>query len=309
MTLTHTLAGIAWDPQIRGFLAVAVGVVVLMGSVYLILGTNLGNRLGFLVALTAFFGWMVILGLFWWIKPSATGPAGRAPSWEVEEINTGDLGAAALPEARDLVDLPELDSPEDLSEMAAADFEAYAEEVEPELSGWTIVPASEPSRGEAQSVVDETITDGSYPGVDSTDDYVTQYVFETGGKPQAESDSLVDRIANEITNTLRITHPPHYMVVQLCPSLADTRAEAAEAGQAPPVPECDPNAEIVSVVLVRDLGQARMVPALVTIGCGLIFALLCMMLHQRDRTVAANLAAPLPEPTPPADRTPARTGG
>ena len=40
--MLHLLAGIAWDPQLRGFLAVAVGVVVLMGSVYLLLGTNLG---------------------------------------------------------------------------------------------------------------------------------------------------------------------------------------------------------------------------------------------------------------------------
>ena len=31
--MLHLLAGIAWDPQIRGFLAVAVGVVVLIGSV------------------------------------------------------------------------------------------------------------------------------------------------------------------------------------------------------------------------------------------------------------------------------------
>lgn len=308
MTFTHILAGIAWDPQIRGLLTVAVGVAVLMGSVYLLLGTNLGNRLGFLIALTGFFGWMVILGLFWWIKPSATGPAGRVPAWDVEEINTGDLTQASLSQARDL-DPPELPSPDELRQMSAAQFQELADSVEPDLSGWTLVAESEPARGEAQSVVDETITDGSYPGVDSTDDYVTQYVFETGGKPEAESDSSVDRIANKIANTLRITHPPHYAIVQLCPSLASTRSEAAEAGEAPPTPECDPNADIVSVVLVRDLGEARLVPALVTLGSGLIFGLLCLMLHLRDRTVAANLAAPLPPPSPSESRTPARTGG
>ena len=46
MAIAHVLAGIAWDPQIRGFLAVLVGVVVLLGSVYLLLVTNLGARLG-----------------------------------------------------------------------------------------------------------------------------------------------------------------------------------------------------------------------------------------------------------------------
>lgn len=296
MTLTHTLAGIAWDPQIRGFLAVGVGVVVLMGSVYLILGTNLGNRLGFLVALTGFFGWMVILGLFWWIRPSATGPQGRVPAWEVEEINTGDLTQAQLEEARPLADVPELPDPDELADLSAEDFEQVAAEAEPELSGWHLVSAAEPSRGEAQSVVDETITDGSYPGVDSTDDYVTEYVYETGGKPERKSDAVVDRIANEITNTLRITSPPHYMVVELCPTLAETRAEAAQPGQAPPTPECDDNADHISVILVRDLGQRRLVPALVTLASGAIFGLLCLMLHLRDKQVVENLAAPLPAP-------------
>ena len=56
--MLHLIAGIAWDPQLRGILAVLVGVVVLMGSVYLLLGTNLGTRLGFLVAVTALFGWL-----------------------------------------------------------------------------------------------------------------------------------------------------------------------------------------------------------------------------------------------------------
>ena len=38
------LAGIGWEPEIRGALVVLVGSAVLMGSVWLILTTNLGNR-------------------------------------------------------------------------------------------------------------------------------------------------------------------------------------------------------------------------------------------------------------------------
>ena len=51
---------LSWDPAIRGILATAVGVVVLCGSVYLLLGTNLGARLGFLMAMAGLFGWMAI---------------------------------------------------------------------------------------------------------------------------------------------------------------------------------------------------------------------------------------------------------
>jgi len=96
--MLHLLAGIAWDPQIRGFLAVLVGVVVLLGSVYLLLGTNLGARLGFLVALTGLFGWCTIMGLTWWVY-GTIGMLGEAPSWEVKEVvytsgSTDDSGLA-----------------------------------------------------------------------------------------------------------------------------------------------------------------------------------------------------------------------
>ena len=67
MGIAHVLAGIAWDPQIRGFLPSGSGVVVLLGSMYLLLVTNVGTRLGFLIAATAFWGWLFIMGVVWWI--------------------------------------------------------------------------------------------------------------------------------------------------------------------------------------------------------------------------------------------------
>ena len=83
--LLHTIAGIAWDPQIRGLLALLVGVVVLMGSVYLLLTTNIGSRLGFLLAASAFFGWCTIMGLTWWLY-GTIGMLGEAPRWVVTEV-------------------------------------------------------------------------------------------------------------------------------------------------------------------------------------------------------------------------------
>ena len=50
MQMIALIAGLAWDPEIRGFLAVLTGIVVLMGSVWLILSTNSGTRLGTLLA-------------------------------------------------------------------------------------------------------------------------------------------------------------------------------------------------------------------------------------------------------------------
>ncbi|HEY3144641.1 MAG TPA: hypothetical protein VGJ86_26150 [Acidimicrobiales bacterium] len=297
MNLSTLLAGIAWDPTIKGILVVAVGVAVLMGSVYLLLLTNLGHRLGFLLALSAFFGWMTILGLFWWIKPSATGPAGRVPSWEVEEINTGDLPQAELEDARDL-DTSNLPDPDVINKATAEEFGKLAAEEEPQLAGWRLLAPSDPARGEAQAVVDETLTAGDYPGIDATSDYTTTYAFETGGKPERKSDSVFDRIANKVTNTIRITHPPHYAIVQVCLTTPESRPEAAEAGQKPPPLVCDQTTDTISVVLVRDLGERRTLPALITLISGMIFGLLCYMLHVRDRVVMEHRSAPLPAPTP-----------
>ena len=49
--VTMTLLAIGWEPELRGLLTVVIGVVILCGSVYGIMATNMGSRLAFLVAL------------------------------------------------------------------------------------------------------------------------------------------------------------------------------------------------------------------------------------------------------------------
>ena len=62
----HALLAINWEPQIRGILIIIISVGTLCGSTYLILGTNIGARLGFLVALAGLSGWMMVMTLVWW---------------------------------------------------------------------------------------------------------------------------------------------------------------------------------------------------------------------------------------------------
>jgi len=108
MEALDLIAGLAWDPgdpRLHGGLR---GCVVLMGSVWLLLALNTGTRLGTLVAVTGFFGWMVIMALVWWIY--GIGWAGNTPTWQLREINVGDLDAAALEQATTLPDASELPS-------------------------------------------------------------------------------------------------------------------------------------------------------------------------------------------------------
>lgn len=290
MALVHTLAGIAWDPEIRGILAVVAGVGVLMGSVYLLLSTNLAHRLGFLIALSAFFGWMIIHGFVWWLYPPIMGPAGRVPAWEVEELNHGDLSQALLEDAR-VVDTSGLPDPETVEDASEAEIEQISAEHRADLGDWELLPAADASRAEAQASADAALTeDGLVSEISSTEDFVHLYVLETGGKPERESDGVVDRVTNKIANSLRPTHPPHYVIVQVQPAIE----QEAEVGEPPPVPEADPDADVMSLVMVRDLGERRLPAALITLGSALVFGLLCTMLHQRDKRVAENRAAPLP---------------
>ena len=82
-----------WNPTIIGVLTVLCAVGLFCGSTYLLLGTNLGARLGFLVAAAGLSGFLVLLTTLWLTTPgSATGnsdldpPHGNSASWKVVEV-------------------------------------------------------------------------------------------------------------------------------------------------------------------------------------------------------------------------------
>jgi hypothetical protein len=86
LTSLHLFAGLSWSPAISGILTVAVAVAILGGSVYLLIATNTGARLGLMIALGGLFGFLSILTLYWWITPPGIGPRGQDPSWKPVEI-------------------------------------------------------------------------------------------------------------------------------------------------------------------------------------------------------------------------------
>jgi hypothetical protein len=282
--LLHLLAGIAWDPQLRGFLAVGVGIVVLPGSVYLVLGTNLGSRLGFLLAASAVFGWCTIMGLTWWVY-GTIGMLGEAPKWVVTEVVYPGTDDAALAEAHTL-DTSELPDPEALNALEGAEFDELRDEVEPTLGGWDLLPESNPSFGEAKATVDAYFAEHPDEELDlaGASDYVTAYSFERGGKDSLPDDpSRIDRLALKLKNTFwQVQHPPHYAIVQVHPVIE----QETVPGEAPPTPEADPDKPVVSVIMERNLGDVRFPGAMLTIFSGGMFAATILMLHRRDLRVA-----------------------
>lgn len=295
MQTLNLIAGIAFDPTIRGILAVLVGVVVLMGSVYLLLATNTGNRLGFLLALTGFFGWMAIMGAIWWIY--GIGMQGQAPEWDVVEYNAGDVDQAVTEKVTELElsDLPQDDDGVDyeaMATMAEEDPEGFVElneRFQEDSNGWRWLPASDPSRGEAEATVSDALPECSTCnfGIENPADFLVLGAFEVGGKEGLPADpSRWDRIRTQIVSALTIKNPERYAVVQVQRVIEQT----PEPGQAPPTPEVNPDEPVISVVMIRDIGDRRFPAAMITIGSALIFALLCWVLHQRERILEANLA-------------------
>lgn len=284
MGIASVLAGIAWDPQLRGILAVGVGVVVLLGSVYLLLLTNVGHRLGFLIAGTAFWGWLLIMGVVWWLY-GTVGMIGDLPSWQVKEVVYPGTQLADLEEARTLdvaaSGLPA--DPEEFLELGTEEQAEIADEVASDLGGWELLLESNPSFGEAKAAVDENfvaepLDDGTVL-LDSAADYVATYSFERGGKDGLKDDpSRIDRITHKLSTLVQLRHPPHYAILQIQPVLE----QETIPGEAPPAPEADPTKPVISVIMVRDLGQQRLPGAGLTIASAIMFGIMASTLHRRD---------------------------
>lgn len=350
--MLSSLAAIGFDPEIRGILVVAAGAIVLLGSIWMILSTNSGVRLGSLLALSAFFGWMVIMGAFWWIR--GIGFVGDSPSWVVLDFNRGDLSVSSVEPARDLPDAQALqglgyelalanvgyetgsgdEATRPLEEFAdeldrqAVDYveltdEQFAEQVErnrlrdqstslsqlfsvapdfvesqigdtiPDLRGWEILSTAD--AGEVQSTAGAAILEEDGFSFETQNEFKFLDAFRIGGKPRLDRD-ISDCVFCEdrwertwlwISNSFRIKNPPEYAVVQL--QAIDEEALIVEEGQAPPFPTVDEDAPIISVVLIRDLGNLRFPPAMVTLGSLLIFTALAWLLHVRDLEAMARV--------------------
>jgi len=260
-TLAATVLAIGWDPEIRGLTTVLIGVVALCGSVYLLLGTNLGTRLGFLVAFAALFGWLTIMGGVWWTY--GIGLKGSEPSWKAQEIVVGDLAQARTGVLQG-VTLP-----------TSPDVRAQ---------GWELLAADNPGRGQATAAADEILVNEA--GLFTAGQYLAEAVYDHGGARHPVLGPY--RIGNQTIipeiDLLAWFHDPRYSLVQVRPVVPQN----TEPGKAPPQPVVDQSAEPVYVLMLRDLGSRREPAALICLGSGIIFLLSVLALNRRDRLVTQH---------------------
>jgi hypothetical protein len=265
------LFAIGWEPELRGILIVIIAVAVLCGSVYLILATNLGARLGFLVALAGLAGWMFLMGIIWAIY--GIGLRGQEPSWEAMPGRTVLQDPAALYQAGvfgEAVEIPDDTPYPEQAELVAQQFLT---------EGWVPLGEEDPSFGQAASAAGVFLEE---TGAFAAGEYQAVNVFDIGGERFPKIGSF---------DLLAFWHRPHYVVVEVAP-LVPTREEP---GRAPAAAEIDTSRQHQYVYMIRDLGTRRQPAFVLTLGSGIIFAALCWLLHRRERILTVNRsAAPVP---------------
>lgn len=263
-----TLLAIGWEPELRGLLTVIIGVVALCGSVYLLLATNMGVRLGFLVAFAGLFGWMASMGAIWWAY--GIGLKGKEPSWKPSEPFT------IVREGPRLLDADVLDQP--IVVEADASFSEVADATRESLvaQGWTRLPDDDQGRGQAIAAADEIVQIEAE--LYAAGDYEAVAVYTRGGDRYPKIGDEFDFFA--------FLHKPHRAVVEIAPVVP----QRAEPGRAPARPVIDQSQPHQYVVMIRDLGSKRQPAAFITIGSTIIFLLCCWLLHRRDKLVAARVS-------------------
>lgn len=263
------LLAINWQPELRGILIVIISVTVLCGSLFMILSTNLGVRLGFLVALAGLFAWMFLMGAIWWSY--GKGLLGKDPSWKPVPA----AGILQTPQA--LTDSGPLNGPITVPADATPAETADAIMAGLQANGWKSLDAALPSYQQAGAAAVVMLEEN---GVFKAGESQIVHVYDKGGKRGPNLfEGKVDFLA--------FLHKPHYSLVEVAPLVA----QRAEAGRAPAAPVIDSTLPHQYVYMIRDLGNKRVPAAMITISSLAIFLVLCWLLHRRDRVVALNRAA------------------
>ncbi len=327
----HVIAEIAWNPEIRNILALLVGVIVLFGSITLIVGSNAGPRTGTLVVLAALFGWMATMGAIWWmygigmkgeeshwrVTEINYGDLSQADNAKARGLKTPDEAVLVKQMLADHPDLAPVANPTKdskhvytVSELVdagsqlkpPADLKTQYHLNASDLAGWRILVPSDKQRGDAQAVADAALIANKVFGSSTTSaSYKVIDAYDTGGKrplPSSVHDchpwdpstfgDCKERVWDNIyTSVVQVTHPEHFALVQV----RQVVPQETVPGQAPPTPEFDQTKPVVSVAMIRSLGDKRFPAFMITLIFGILFAVTCNALHRRDKLQAAHLAA------------------
>lgn len=254
LILAETTPHGLWYPTILGVLVVVAAVTLFIGSIYLLLGTNLGARLGFLVTFTCLMGFLLVLSTLWLTTASPLeSPKGRVAAWTVIE-NVNNLGKAKTGAVRNIANKQHKASSTDASNVVAAVDLAL------------ITKLSTPT-------VTYTPNDNRFAKFQDVTQFMVLQTWTVGGsQPQFWN--------------FEVNHATKYAVIQYCA----TKPQTQTFGLPPLPPQCANN-QRGYVVAKYDYGTLRLPPFVVIVITGLLFGLGLLMLHWREKDEMAAKAA------------------
>ncbi len=301
VALLHTIGALTFDPGFRGILVVSVGVLVLMGSVFVLLSTNTGIRLGGMIAFTGLLGWMFLMGVIWAMY--GIGYKGPAPTWKIKELSY-ETTRAELPVAHQVPNADKLPTAQSFLDKRADLKKAFANQPKPPSLGdllsvdptlttqidtgktWELLSAGDAQTGDAVATATAFLGPDQQNICPTTSDCVELNAYTHGGKPKRTDDSVLGRAWYKVKSALTFKNPNHYAVVQFRKAVP----QATLPGAAPPIPVADKNSKVMSVIMERDIGSKRLPSIVLAVLMGVAFVICCSILHQREKLSARNRA-------------------
>ena len=288
-----------WDPTIKGILVTVCAVVLFCGSTYLLLATNMGARLGFLVAFTALFGFMVLLTSLWLLTDQPlTTLKGRDVGWVPVEVvaDTKDATTAAVRNAAD----GRFNANHDFDARIAEVNDLFTQFVTGEITEAQLNEQLKNDKDTAKEIL-------ALAGLANQDQAALKAALEALVIKPAEGshsptppkvpglDAQFAEAAGEVSlpatarfyggdlhapNPLRLefTHETLYATIDFCKAAAapDTFPDPPAAAT------CEPGTT-KTMVFLRDLGSLKLRPLGALIGSILLFGLGLFLLSTRDR--------------------------
>ena len=236
-----------WYPLTLGWLVVLAGIGMFFGSTYLLLATNLGSRLGFLVVGAVVTGFITILAFLWATTATPLNVfKGRQSEWKpvavVQSVKDSKIEAVRTIEQEGT----KLSSTEFANVKAAAD---------------TVLAPADPNAHDAAPKPEAVADD-----LPSVDVLVTE-IFEVGG---SQPNPL----------NFEFTHTPQFAAAHFC-QIDKVKAETAFRNTCDTSEDAQANAGIL--ILEKDLGSLRQPPLFLFLGSSALFILFLLALHWREK--------------------------
>src|SRR5262249_5316420 len=160
-----------------------------------------------------------------------------------------------------------------------------------DLGGWNLLPTSNAQVGDAQAVADTALgpAEGQKIFPDSAS-YKVLGAFDIGGKENEVKlpahPTIWDRVWQNIETAATCPPPEHSITVQV----QGVIPQETPPGGKPPTPKLAPTQPVISVVMIRSLGDVRFPGFMTFLVCGILFIVVCNVLHRRDKLAARHRA-------------------